>query len=173
MTKQPEIIITDSSVLVNFLAVDRMDLLAAHTNQFVITDHVADEITYAYPERYDRFMDSIRLGSITKISVNDPVEVELFMRLSSERRLGNGECSAIAVASHRGCTLAIDDRKAIKRAHSLNHALAIVTTKDIIVDCIQQGILDVQTADSIKNDWAQNHKFSLNISSFQDILPRK
>jgi len=36
-TERDVIVITDSSVLINFLAVDRMDLLATHPNQFLIT----------------------------------------------------------------------------------------------------------------------------------------
>jgi len=170
-TERDVIVITDSSVLINFLAVDRMDLLATHPNQFLITDHVASEITYAYSERYDRFQDALRLGIIAQITVNDPSEVDVFIKLTSKHRLGDGECSAIAVAKHRGYTLAIDDSKAIKMARSIDKTLSIITTKDLVVDCIMQGTLDIETADALKEDWAQNHRFTINISSFRELLP--
>jgi len=173
MTRQDAIVIADSSVLVNFLAVDRVDLLTALPCRFVVTNHVAEEITYAYPDRYERFKDSLRSGWIEMISVDDPDEVELFKELTSERRLGNGECSAIAVASHRGYSLAIDDKRAMKRARALDRSLKILSTKDIIIDCIERGILEVHVADAIKAEWERDHKFTLNFVSFQDILLRK
>ena len=38
---QPAIIVTDASVLINFLRIDRIDLLAGHAHAFLSTDHVA------------------------------------------------------------------------------------------------------------------------------------
>ena len=34
----------DTSVLINFLCIDRMDLIARHSHQFIVTDHVAAEV---------------------------------------------------------------------------------------------------------------------------------
>lgn len=39
------IIIADTSVLINFLRIDRMDLIGAHPSAFVATEHVAVEIS--------------------------------------------------------------------------------------------------------------------------------
>ena len=54
--EDPVIVVTDTSVLVNFLCIDRMDLIAWHSHRFVITDHVteAEEITEHYPEQQAR-----------------------------------------------------------------------------------------------------------------------
>ena len=49
------IIVADTSVLINFLKVDRMDLIGAYPRQFLATDHVADEIADAYPEQQARY----------------------------------------------------------------------------------------------------------------------
>ena len=38
---EPAIIATDASVLINFLRIDRTDLLAGHSHDFLATDHVA------------------------------------------------------------------------------------------------------------------------------------
>lgn len=41
---RPAIIVTDTSVRVNFLCIDRMDLIARHTMQFMVTEIVLDVI---------------------------------------------------------------------------------------------------------------------------------
>ena len=54
-TGQPAIVVTDASVLINFLRVDRMDLISECSHDFVVTDHVAEEITSRYPDQRQRF----------------------------------------------------------------------------------------------------------------------
>ncbi|WP_419161613.1 hypothetical protein [Candidatus Palauibacter sp.] len=50
-----ERVVADTSVLINFLRLDRMDLIGAHPGSFVATDHVAAEIAQApQRERYER-----------------------------------------------------------------------------------------------------------------------
>ena len=44
------VVVTDASVLVNFLRIDRMDLIAGHSHAFIVTDHVADEVSDRYPD---------------------------------------------------------------------------------------------------------------------------
>ena len=42
----------DTSVLINFLKIDGVDLLARHPHyQFIVTDHVAGELKDYYPEQ--------------------------------------------------------------------------------------------------------------------------
>ena len=59
------IVVADTSVLINFLRIDRMDLIAAHPASFIATDHVAAEIADTYPEQQARYAansDVIRPG---------------------------------------------------------------------------------------------------------------
>jgi predicted nucleic acid-binding protein len=170
--QQHTIVITDSSVLINFLAVDRMDLLANLKMLFVITDHVYQEITDSYIEKFERFKKSIQMGIIQQISVDQPDELELFAKLNASNRLGEGECSAIAVSLHRGYLLAIDDKIAIREALTINPSLKILKTQDIIVECILAGLLDVTTADLIKEEWACKHNYKLKFSSFSELVTR-
>ena len=51
---QDVVVVTDTSVLVNFLCIDRMDLIARHSYRFMITSHVVEEITDHYPEQQAR-----------------------------------------------------------------------------------------------------------------------
>ena len=168
--KVPAIVVADTSVLINFLAVDRMDLIEKCKQHFLVTDHVKEEIKEHYAERFARFQAALKRGVINQIRVDDPKEVETFARLSSDDRLGLGECSAIAVAIHRSYILAIDDKKAIKQALASCSTLQILTTQDFMVSLIQAGLLDVAEADEIKEEWATHHCFRLKIDSFLELL---
>lgn len=165
-------LVADASVLVNFLAIDRMDLIAAYPAKIFATDHVAGEISR--PEQEARYSDALDAGTVAEIPVDDPVEVELFGRLSAEGRLGAGERSAIAVALNRSWGLAIDDNRAIRRAireaGEDGRRLSIVRTTDIVAEAIRRGTLAVGEADAILADWAENHRFTPAFASFRDIL---
>ncbi|BAC92197.1 glr4256 [Gloeobacter violaceus PCC 7421] len=167
-------IVADTSVLINFLKVDRMDLIGTHPSRFLVLDHVAEEISEDYPQQYKRFEASLAAGYIGLERVTDPTEVHVFLLLAIGNRLGAGERAAIAVALSRKYALAIDDRKAINRA--LREAgiastrLRILRTQDIVVTLIQTGALSIAQADGMLADWAANHRFKLKITSFRALL---
>jgi hypothetical protein len=48
--------------------------------------------------------------------------------------------------------------------------LSILRTQDIVVELIRKGVVSVEAADAIHVGWATNHRFKLNIASFQDLL---
>ena len=48
------IIVADTSVLINFLKIDRMDLIGRFPQRFLATDHVAAEISDNYPDQQGR-----------------------------------------------------------------------------------------------------------------------
>jgi predicted nucleic acid-binding protein len=167
----PSIIVSDTSVLVNFLRINRMDLIAGYSHDFIVTDHVAAEITDHYPDQQARFAAAQAAGMLQQVSITDPAEVALFGSLAASGRLGAGECSAIALASHQGHILAIDDRRASNHARRVSRHLQILTTQDLMVSMIGENLLDVPQADTIKDEWASNHRFSLTIQSFADLVP--
>ena len=88
--------------------------------------------------------------------------------------MGAGERAAIAVALNRGCALAIDDSRAIRRALEEaalgENVLSILRTQDVVVELIRKGVVSIEAADAIHVDWATNHRFKLKIVSFQDLL---
>jgi predicted nucleic acid-binding protein len=168
------IIVADTSVLINFVRIDRMDLIGAHPASFIATDHVAPEITDTYPEQQTRYAAALKARHITEQRIDDPDELEIFLRLAAKGRLGAGERAAIAVALNRGCAIAIDDSRAIQRAVDearIDGALlTIVRTQDIVVELIRKGVISIQAADAILVAWATNHRFKLKIASFRDVL---
>ena len=168
---KPAIIVTDASVLINFLRIDRTDLLAGHSHDFLATDHVAGEITDRYPDQQQRFATALETGAIAEARVTAEQELRLFASLLDSGRLGAGECSAIALAVHRGYILAIDDRLAANHARRADATLRIAATQDLMVSMIQEGLLAVGAADRIKHEWATRHRFVLKLDSFQSLLP--
>jgi predicted nucleic acid-binding protein len=165
------IVVADTSVLINFLRIDRMDLIGCHPQRFLATDHVGAEISDGYPEQQARYQNAITSGLLDTCSVVDPEEVSLFLRLEPGQRLGAGECSAIAVAVNRKYPIAIDDNQAVKRAvRAVGAKLEVVKTSDVMVTLIRAGILDVTVADQIKDMWALHHRFKIKANSFRDLL---
>src|SRR5579863_7580817 len=98
----------------------------------------------------------------------------MFLRPAQRGRLGAGERSAVAVALHRGCAIAIDDSRALHRAVEeagvAGNALTILRTQDIMVELIRGSFVSIEAADAILVDWATNHRFKLKITSFQDLM---
>jgi predicted nucleic acid-binding protein len=168
------IVVADTSVLINFLRIDRMDLIGSHPASFIVTDHVAAEIADTYPDQQTQYEVALTVGQVTQHRIDDPAELDIFLRMAEKGRLGAGERSAIAVALNRGCALAIDDSRAIHRALEeagiAGNALTIVRTQDIIVELIRNGVVSVEAADAIHVDWATNYHFKLKIASFHDLL---
>jgi predicted nucleic acid-binding protein len=168
---QSTIVVADTSVLINFLRIDRMDLIGHHPQRFLATDHVDAEITSHYPDQRTRYRTAVASGLLDTCSVVDPDEVELFLRLRPGERLGAGECSALAVAINRKCPIAIDDNRAVKRAvREVGARLEVVKTVDVVVALIQAGVLDMPAADRIKDIWAHHHRFRIKAACFQDLL---
>jgi len=168
----PAIVVADTSVLINFLRIDRMDLIGSHPDSFIATEHVAAEITD--PDQQSRYATALSIGHIVEQRVDAPVEAETFLRLSRGGHLGAGERSAIAVALNRNYRLAIQDNRAIRRAIQeagiSGNPVSIVRTQDIVVELIGCEALTVEMADAMLVDWASNHRFTLKISSFQELL---
>lgn len=165
-----KVVVADTSVLVNFLCIDRMDLIAGHSSHFVITDHVAAEITDHYPGEQERLEAALAQGIVEQQSVSGATELDLFGRLIAGGRLGPGECAAIAFAIANNHALAIDDRTAASHARQLNPEIVVLSTQDIMVDLLRAGMLAVEEADRIKDTWATEHRFRLTIASFGDVL---
>jgi predicted nucleic acid-binding protein len=164
------IVITDTSVLINFLVLDEVGLLSRLPDRsFVVTDHVRAEITAHHSEQLQRLEQAFASGMLEEIRVTDLEEVRLFAKLTATG-LGIGECSAIAVAAHRKLALAIDDKRAIKKLHKMSLGLTVLTTEMLVVLLIQHGILTVAEADAMKLEWEQNHRFRLTFQSFAERI---
>src|ERR1043166_6636787 len=121
-----KILITDTSVLINFLNIDRLDLLLAFPGQFLITEHVVDEITMDFSNQKSRLNLATNNNQLEIITVDNEQELNLYNALIKEGRLGSGECSAIACAICRKYSLAMEDNHACKQAIKLENSIEIL-----------------------------------------------
>jgi len=168
---EPDEVVLDTSVLINFLAVDRVDLLARHPDyRFLVTEHVRGEVTAHYSNQVERIDAALATSALEEIRVEAVEELALFAQLTENRRLGLGECAAIAAAVHRRHVLAIDDKVARRAALALSPSISIIDTQALMVSLIRSDVLSVQDADVIKSDWETNHSFALKLRSFEDIV---
>lgn len=163
-------VVLDSSVLINFLRVDRMNLLAQLSHDFAVTSHVAFEISDHYEDQKRRFIAALNSGTLAELVVNEPNELSLFATFSDSGRLGAGECSAIAVAINRGHDLALDDMRARRDALNFDPTLTIVGTPELMTLAIEEQLISVAECDIIKALWESEHRFKLNFNSFAELL---
>ncbi|WP_346907832.1 hypothetical protein [uncultured Roseibium sp.] len=161
---------TDTSVLVNFLRIDRMDLIGDLSTQFLVTDHAAGEICEVYEEQQARFEAAVAAGCCEVCRVEGDAALEMFGRLTGTQRLGIGESATIAHALSIGAGLALDDRRAANEARRIDERLVVLGTAELTVQMIREGLLSVAKADTIKDDWAANHRFRMKVETFRDLL---
>ena len=165
--------IIESSVLVNFLKIDRTDLLASHPDyRFVVVDLVRDEVTRRYATQFARLQAAFTAGHLLpdgRPGATSPAELATFAALG-KFRIGEGERAAIAAANARGLPLAIDDERAWKRAAAYCATIPRESTVSLMVSLIRAGVIDLAGADAIKADWEAHHKFRLRFGSFAERI---
>lgn len=160
---------TDTSVLINFININRLDLLGLFQGTFFITNHVISEITNEFSEQQKVLNNAIDTKILDVITVDRPNELTLYNELIKTGRLGSGECSAIACAIERNYSLAMEDKRACKQAKIMAPNIQILKTQDIITSLITQGIINLEEADNIKETWEHKFKFKLSFSSFKEF----
>ena len=105
--KVPMPIIIDVSVLLNFVKIERIELLGQLGTSVVLLDQVLDEVRR--PEQREVVEGVVKVGILDLQSVRDPVEVALFANLRADGRLGAGECAVLAVALNRSWVAGLQD----------------------------------------------------------------
>ena len=87
-------IVIEASTLINFLRVDRVDLLAGLTAfRFILTDNVVAEVLPAeYPVEHANLVAGIHAGHLHVVTLTDPAEVAVYVAMQALRVLGDGEC---------------------------------------------------------------------------------
>ena len=159
------LVVADTSLLLNFLKIGRIDLLAAFY-RIVITEHVRTEVTD--PDHRKALDEAIANGSIEETAVTDPRELGMFSQLNVF--LDRGESAAIAVAVQRGWILGLDEKGvALREARSRLGTSRILNTVGVLANCIRQGLLSIKEADEIKEDLARK-RFVIKLGSFAELV---
>jgi predicted nucleic acid-binding protein len=164
--------IIETSVLVNFLVIDRTDLLAQHPHyRFIVLDVVRAEVLKR--NQLARLEAALLAGDLVADGPPEATsldELAIFAAMAS-LKLGLGEKAAIAAAKARGLALAMDDRRAWNRAAAFCAGVPREDTVSLVVALLKAGTLDVAEADAIKEDWERNHRYAKkDFASFGELL---
>ena len=167
--KDPTPIVLDTSVLLNFVKIGRIELLGRLGTSVVLLDQVLDEVRR--PEQRKAVEDAVAVGTLGLQSVRNPTEVALFAELQTGGRLGAGECAVLAVALTRGWIAGLQDRRAQVEGKRRGKNLDSCQTEDLVLKLIQTGYLTLKEADRYLADWAAQHHFRSRLTSFREKYP--
>lgn len=162
-----ELLLSDSSTLINFLRVGRKDLLTALPYRLLVTDVARREILERYQS--EQLEEALILGEFSIVELVDLPDLQAAGQLEAQG-LGAGEAFSIVAAYKLGATLGIDDRTARNVALRQYPSLVCVTTQDLVLSNIREGTLSVAEADALKELWRTRHRFALKLASFADLM---
>jgi predicted nucleic acid-binding protein len=147
--------LANTTVLSNFAAVGRLDLLKQLHGRLHIPNEVWAEILDGLEEGYgfytgieDQLYPLAEGGWIELVSMGDEEELRLFQSLP--RRLHHGEASCLAIARHRNWAFLSDDKLARKLARSLG--IVVSGTLGVLAQAVKRQFLTVEEADRLLGD---------------------
>lgn len=170
MERDPDgriLVLVESSCLINFLVLDRMDILGGlrQFNLYVL-DHVSAEIRR--PEQQARLQAAVAAGIVTEIEITDPAEILLYDKF--RKFLGDGESACLAVAVSRGWAIAADEKGRFRR--ELFDRLGegyLLDTLGVLIAAIKVGIISVEEAEGLRERLRQN-RFEMDPRPFDELL---
>jgi predicted nucleic acid-binding protein len=168
-----ELVILDTSTLINFVKVNRVDILKKLANySFRAPYIVINEVSKGSDKK--RLMQAIRNKYIKPESM-DLTELKMSERLliphRSKPNIGKGEAPVLAIGMNRKWKMAIEERAAIEIIKQKIGEKHIIQTKDFLLEAIKKRIITVEKADSIKLELETHHCFRMKeFASFRDLM---
>ncbi len=147
------VVILDTSVLLNVLHMDRLDLIE------IVAGDQRQKLEALYARK------TIEATTLTTIE-----ELTEFATLSSQ--MGKGEAACIALAYFRNANVALDDRRAFARARKRLGDGRLLTTSGLMVLAIRLGLLSIGEADVLKGI-LEGHRFKMPFDSFASLFPNE
>jgi predicted nucleic acid-binding protein len=158
-------IAVDTSVLLNFLKAQRLDLLRACGARLVIPAEVRSEVRR--PDQVAALDAALSAGWIVEETMTVTVEVALFAQLAARGTLGLGERAVIALAVSRGWGAALQDKPAREEALRRNKAVELHDTESFVREAIEHGAITWQEADALLLEWRTQHRFRSMLTTFR------
>jgi predicted nucleic acid-binding protein len=161
------IVVTDATVLINLIHVDRLAMLGSLSGyEFVVPPEVEAEV--CMPAQADMLAQAFRDGYITRSSFTGTPELELYVDYVQE--VGKGEAACLAMAAIQGWYVASDEQgRFLRLAKERLGPGRIVNTAGIYVLAIRTGLLSIEHADKDKQT-LESHRFKMRFSSFRDVV---
>jgi predicted nucleic acid-binding protein len=143
--------VVNSTVLSNFAAANRLDILHDLTGMLYLPSEVYDEIVagqlagYAFYDDIEQHIAPLsQQGWLHLVSL---AEAELHLMAALPDQLHRGEAACLCVARQRGWDFLSDDRAARRQAEKWN--IPVSGTLGILVTAIQQSRLSPDAANAV------------------------
>jgi predicted nucleic acid-binding protein len=160
--------IANNTVLSNFASIGRLDILKRIFGLLLISEEVWLEVTNGLEAGYffhDETLKAIQdKDAWIKIVIMEDRERPDFMELS--QKLGNGESSSIAIASHRDWVFLTDDKRARKLA--TKKGVPVVGSIGLLKTAVDMKFLELIDADKLLVKMIRSGYFSP-IESISDL----
>lgn len=161
------LVVADSSFLINFLVLDRMDILGALAQfRLHVPNHVRAEVRY--DDQRTRFQAAVEGGIVTEMEITEPSEILLYDEL--RQFLGDGESASLAVAVSRRWVIAADEKGRFRR--ELFGRLGenyLLDTAGALVTAIKAGVISVEQAEGLRAQLRAN-RFEMDPRPFDELL---
>ena len=161
------LVVADSSFLINFLVVDRMDILCRLPQfRFHVVNHVRAEIRYQ--SQRARLQAATEGGAVTEIEITDLAEILLYDEF--RKFLGDGEAASLGVAVSRRWVIAADEKGRFRR--ELFSRLGedyLLDTLGALIIAIREGVIPVAEAETLRAR-LREHRFDMDPTPFDELL---
>ena len=162
ISQPARIVVTDASVLINLIHVDRLDLLGALPGfEFVVPPEVESEVA--------KHKHLLAIGTDNLRRKRFQTTAELQRYAQHVRVLGKGEAACLAMAEVHGWSIASDERgKLLKLSRLRLGAGRILNTPGVFIIAIRANLITVEEADHDKRILA-SRRFEMRFSSFGEF----
>lgn len=152
----------DACFLINFLAIDRTDLLGRRLDYRIhIPMEVVGEILR--PDERVRLLRAIERGDMYTVELVEINELTEYSGLVREQ-IGKGEAACLGIAIARGWTVASDERRRFARlARERLPDRPLITTRATIIQAVALGHSTVAEAFAIQDVLAAEHRFRMSL----------
>lgn len=161
------LVVADSSFLINFLVLDRMDILGELAQfRLHVLNHVRAEIRYE--NQRARLQAAVDSGIMTEIEITDPSEILMYAEF--RQFLGDGESASLAVAVSRRWVIAADEKGRFRR--ELFGRLGenyLLDTAGALVTAIKAGAISVELAEALRAQLRGN-RFEMDPRPFDEMI---
>lgn len=146
---------TDTSLILNFLRIDRMDILGALPGfRFAVLNHVIAEVTQE-PHRA-RLETALTDGHVVEFELTDLSAIADYNSL--RENLGDGEAATIAAGAHEQWIIGMDEKARAKReATDRVGEDNLLNTPGVLVYAVRVGVLTLEEAEQIRLDLADQN----------------
>lgn len=162
------LVVADTSFLVNFLVLDRLDILRGlRRYAFHVPNHVVAEVRYEEQRR--RLHAAMDEGGLTELEITDLTETSLYMEL--RQFLDDGESACLAVAVSRSWVIAADEKGRLRREIFTRLGEEyLLNTPGALVAALRAGILMVSEAEEIRRQLALHRFVMADVPPFEELL---